>query len=292
MKILLTGATGWIGSQVAKQLVDRGHEVHCSVRMTSDLHRLEGILKHIKVYEVDMDLVPIEPDCAIHLAWYAVPGKYLDSPENNECLEKSQRLLSKLSCRAVFAGTCFEYNTQLGRLTEESPTNPLTLYSICKNSLAHMVNQRPNSAWVRFFYQYGPHEDPRRQIPSVIQRLLEGKEIPLSPGEQRKDFLHVEDVASAVVAVAESKLEGPVNVGSGWATTQRMMLSILGDMTKRLDLLKFGAQDYYFNEPMLIEADNTKLRSTGWNPFWTLERGLWDTLEWWKAQLSGRIVVE
>lgn len=283
MKILLTGATGWIGSRVAKVLVDRGHEVHCTVRLTSELSRLEGILKHLRIYEGPMDLVPIEPDCAIHMAWYTVPRKYLDAPENNECLDGSARLLNRLKCRAIFTGTCFEYNTQLGRLSEESPTNPLTLYSICKNALSHLVNERGNSAWLRFFYQYGPHEDPRRQIPSVIRDLIKGREIPLSPGEQRKDFLHVDDVAQAVVAVAESKLEGPVNVGSGWAITQRMMLSILGDYAKRPDLLKWGETPYYFNEPMLIEADNSKLRSIGWKPSWTLEAGLRNTFDWWKS---------
>lgn len=282
MKILLTGATGWIGSHVAKQLVLRGHEVHCTVRMTSDLHRLEGILRHLRIHEGPMDLVPIEPDVAIHLAWYAVPGKYLDAPENNECLDESRRLLTRLSSRVVFAGTCFEYNTHIGRLSEESATSPLTLYSICKDSLRQLVEKRPNSAWLRFFYQYGPREDPRRQIPGVIRSLLKGEEIKLSPGEQRKDFLHVEDVASAVVAVAESNLQGSVNVGSGWAVTQRMMLSILGDYAKRLDLLKFGELPYYFNEPMLIEADNAKLRSTGWAPFWSLEGGLQETFEWWR----------
>lgn len=288
MKILLTGATGWIGSHVARLLVDHGHEVHCTVRLTSDLHRLEGVLNHLRIWEGRMDLVPIDPDCVIHLAWYTVPGKYLDAHENNECLEASTRLLQKIQCRAVFGGTCFEYDTQLGHLTEESPTNPLTLYSICKDSLRQQMAKRPNSAWLRLFYQYGPQEDPRRQIPSVIKSLLEGKEVKLSPGEQRKDFLHVRDVAKAIVAVAESKLEGPVNVGSGWATTQRMMLSILGDLAKRPELLKFGEIPYYFNEPMLIEADNLKLRSTGWAPAWPLQDGLEHTFRWWESLYRSR----
>jgi nucleoside-diphosphate-sugar epimerase len=233
-----------------------------------------------------MDSLPIEPDCVIHLAWYTVPGKYLDAPENNECLEASRRLLKKLKCRAIFAGTCFEYDTQLGRLNEKSKTNPLTLYSICKNNLSNMVIQRPNSTWLRLFYQYGPREDPRRQIPSVIRNLLEGTEVKLSPGEQQKDFLHVDDIAQAIVTVAESKLEGPVNVGSSQAVTQRRMLSLLANLARRPDLLKFGEIPYYPNEPMLIEADNTLLRSTGWTPKWSLEAGLRNTFDWWRTVLK------
>lgn len=286
MKVLLTGATGWIGSRVARLLIQKGHQVHCTIRPGSDRRRLDPVIKLLHVHEGDIDLVPIEPDCTIHLAWYTVPGKYLDAPENNECLEASIRLLGKLTSRAVFVGTCFEYDTQLGRLSEDSGTRPLTLYSMCKDALRHVVCRRPNSAWLRFFYQYGPSEDPRRQIPSVIKNLLQGMEVKLSPGDQRKDFLHVDDVASAVVAVAESKLEGPVNIGSGLAVPQRMMLSILGDYAHRLDLLKFGEIPYYLNEPMVIEAETSKLRSTGWAPQWHLESGLFNTFEWWKRSLS------
>lgn len=282
MKILLTGATGWIGSHVARQLVDRGHEVHCTVRMTSDLGRLEGILSRIRIHEAPLDFAPIEAEVLVHLAWYTDPDKYLQAPENEECYLASKRLIGQVGCRVVAAGTCFEYDTQLGRLSESSPLKPLTVYSRCKNALREHLESRPNSVWLRVFYQYGPYEHPHRQIPSVIRKLLEGREIPLSPGGQQKDFLHVEDVASAVVAIAESKLEGPLNIGSGSATSQRLMLSILGHCSNRPGLLKFGELPYHQNEPMLIEADNTRLKSTGWTPKWSIQAGLEQTFNWWK----------
>jgi nucleoside-diphosphate-sugar epimerase len=284
MRVLLTGATGFIGSHVARELLRRGHEVHATVRPASDRRRIRDIEPRLRIHEGALDLVPLEPDVAVHLAWYAVPGKYLEAPENLECLAASRRLLAALRGRAVFAGTCFEFDTRLGTLREDSPTLPTTLYARCKDELRREVVARPNSAWVRFFYQYGPWEDERRLVPSVIRSVLRGEPAKVSPGEQRRDFLHVEDVASAVCAVAESRLEGAVNIGSGRAPAVKEIVTRIGELGGRPDLVRLGAVSYYPGEPMLIVADNARLRSTGWTPAYDLERGLRHAFEWWKGR--------
>lgn len=284
MRILLTGAAGFIGSHVARALVRSGHEVHATVLPTDDLWRIRDLEPHLRLYRGTLDLLPLEPDLAINLAWYAVPGRYLSAPENRECLEQSLRLLGRLGCRAVFAGTCFEYDTTRGILREDSPTRPTTLYAECKDRLRREVERRRGSVWIRFFYLYGPAEDPRRLIPSVIRGVLRGEPVPVSPGEQRRDFLHVEDAASAVCAVAFSPLEGCVNIGSGEAPAIADIVRKIGELGGRPDLIRLGAVPYYPGEPMLIVADNTRLRSTGWSPRYDLERGLADTFAWWKAR--------
>lgn len=286
MRVLLTGATGFIGSHVARELLRRGHEVHCTIRPSSDRRRIRDVERDLRIHAAPMDAVPVEPDVAIHLAWYAVPGKYLEAPENLECLEASRRLLARLRCRAVFAGTCFEFDTRRGRLSETSPTRPTTLYARTKDELRREVERRPDSVWVRFFYQYGPWEDERRLVPSVIRNLLRGQPARVSPGEQRRDFLHVEDVARAVADVAESRLCGPVNIGSGQAPAVREIVTTLGRLAGRPELVELGAVPYYPGEPMLIVADNGKLRSTGWAPRYGLEEGLRHTLEWWREALE------
>lgn len=285
MRILLTGAAGWIGSTVAKALILDDHEVHATLRPGTDLSRLRGLENRLKVWEGPMDLVPpIKPDLLIHLAWYTRPGTYLEAPENEECLAASLRLLSKVECRAVVSGTCFELDTRLGRLSETSPTRPTSLYARMKDLLRQTVEARPDSAWMRFFYQYGPSEDPKRLIPSIIRGILAGDAVKLTPGEQARDFLHVEDLARAVAAVAASPITGVVNIGSGQAHTQREIAQRIALMGGRPDLLKFGAIPYFDGEPMLIEADNRRLLSTGWTPAFDLDVGLQNAFEWWKAR--------
>ena len=100
MKVLLTGATGFIGSHVARELLRRKHQVYATLRPTSDRRRIRDIESDLEIHDGEMDLLPVEPDVAIPLAWYAVPGKYLHAPENEHCLEASRRLLSSLSCGA------------------------------------------------------------------------------------------------------------------------------------------------------------------------------------------------
>ena len=282
MKVLLTGATGFIGSHVARELLRRNHEVHATLRPTSDRRRIRDIESDLEIHDGEMDLLPVKPDVAIHLAWYAVPGKYLHAPENEQCLEASRRLLSSLECRAIFAGTCFEFDTNRGRLSENSPTNPDTLYARCKDALRKDVEARPNSAWIRFFYQYGPWEHEKRLVPTVIRAVQRGEEAKVSPGDQQRDFLHVEDVASAVCSVAGSDLSGCVNIGRGESPSVKEIVTQIGTLGGRPELIKLGAVDYYDGEPMLIVADNAKLKSTGWSPRYSLEEGIRHTFEWWR----------
>jgi nucleoside-diphosphate-sugar epimerase len=283
MKVWLTGAAGFIGSHVARDLLRRGHEVHAPLRAGTDRRRLADVESRIQVRSEAFDAPPFDPDLTVHLAWTTAPGKYLEAAENEDLLSASRRLLSRVSGRLLAAGTCFEFDTRLGRLREDSPTLPTSLYARCKDALRRDVVARPGGAWLRFFYQYGPWEDPRRFVPSVIRSVLRGEPAKVSPGEQRRDYLHVEDVALAVCDVAESRLSGCVNVGSGDAPEIREIASRIGELGGRPDLIRLGAVPYWEGEPMLIAADNARLRSTGWLPRHTLESGLRATFEWWKA---------
>ena len=94
----------------------------------------------------------------------------------------------------------------------------------------------------------------------------------------------MEDVAAAVRAVAESPLTGCVNVGSGEAPSVREIAGAIGEAVGRPELLRFGALPYYEGEPMLIVADNGKLRSTGWAPRRGLKEGPRHAVEWWRSR--------
>jgi nucleoside-diphosphate-sugar epimerase len=295
VKILLTGVTGFIGSHVARALVATGHEVQALVLPNDDMRRIRDVLPSLAMVRGDLldssFRFPSQSlDCCIHLAWYVEPGKYLESPQNKQWVEMSvsfARAMQDAGCRRfVAAGTCFEYATSDEPLRESSPTGPRTLYAQSKLELFNALQSfEMETAWVRFFYQYGPHEDPRRLVPVVINALLHGQEAKLVTGDRRRDFLHIEDVASAVVAVAHSQLTGAVNIGSGVATTVREIGLKIGELLSRPELVKLGALPYSLTEPMHIVADNAKLKSTGWKPHFSFDEGLRQTIEWWRAQL-------
>jgi nucleoside-diphosphate-sugar epimerase len=141
--------------------------------------------------------------------------------------------------------------------------------------------------WLRFFYQYGPFEDPRRLIPSITLPLLRGEPVRFNAGEQVRDFLHVEDVATAVGAVALSGLQGPVNIGSGQPVTIRSVVETLAELCGGPDLVEFGAVPYRRGEPAFVCARTEKLRTgTDWRPRYELRSGLANAVAWWKHRLS------
>ena len=300
MKVLITGAGGFIGSFLARLLVNEGYEVHAIVRKSSNLWRIQDILPSIQLFSADLldyeqvnaYLEKIKPEWCIHLAWYAVPGKYLQSPENLNSLQASLNLVSQLievGCkRFIGVGTCFEYDFSLGYLSESSPTKPLTLYAATKIALATTLSQLSavtdmETVWVRLFYQYGPQENPNRLIPAIISSLLKDEIVKTTEGEQIRDFLYIEDVASALVEIARSKLTGIVNIGSGKPITVREIALTLGTILAKTHLINFGALAYRSNDPMFICANNYLLKQeTNWQIKYDLETGLKNTIDWYK----------
>ena len=112
--------------------------------------------------------------------------------------------------------------------------------------------------------------------------------MPTTAGEQLRDFLHVDDVARALVAVAESDLVGAVDIASGRLVTVREIVERLGHLVGRPELVELGALPYAPGDPMVVAGDVAKLAGTGFTPDWTLEEGLSDAVSWWKAELESR----
>jgi nucleoside-diphosphate-sugar epimerase len=304
VNVLLTGATGFIGSHVARLLVREGCEVHALVRPSSDPRRIEDVASQIHLLrcdlrddeEVGVHLDRVRPELCIHLAWYAEPGEYLMSTANLDMLTASVRLASRLAAqgcrRFVGAGSCFEYELSGGNLSETGPSRPDSLYAATKAATGMVIEQLGKAtgmeaAWVRLFYQYGPFEDERRLVPSVILSLLRGEGANATKGEQKKDYLHVEDVASAIWAVAQSPVSGAVNIGSGKPVAVRDIVTMAGEIVGRPELVNLGAVPYRESEPMFVCADNRLLmENTTWSPRYGLREGLERTVEWWRGRLS------
>jgi nucleoside-diphosphate-sugar epimerase len=276
-------------------------EVAVIVRPGNQLRRLNGLAEQLTLIPGDLgdpdgwrrQVAGWQPEACIHAAWYAEPGLYLDSTENLSSLRQSLELIEELAragCRHVVGvGTCFEYAMGDAPLREDSPARPATLYAASKLAFSLVAAQRlaqlgVGMAWSRLFYIYGPYEDERRLVPSAIKALLAGREFPSTSGEQVRDYLHVEDVASALCAQSRLELQGVFNVCSETPVTIAGLMQTLGDLLGRPELIRLGAFPYRQWEPMYVSGVNQRLRTEArWSPRHTLREGLASTVDWWKG---------
>lgn len=306
VKVLLTGATGFIGSHLARLLISQGVQVTAVIKPFSERWRIADIVGSMRVLECEVGdrrhLEPLlrsdVPDVCIHLAWHGWSGPSLTATENLSSLAASLellRVLADVGCRRfVGVGTCFEYDTSAGTLPETTPTRPRDLYGICKHSLYRAAEALSpiagmHVAWARVFLVYGPFDDERRLVPSLALSLIRDEHARLTPGEQVRDVLHVEDAASAIWAIARSSYTGPVNVASGTPVKVVDLARQLAGLAGRPDLLHVGALPYRAAEPPVLVADTTVLRTAiGWSPRYDLTTGLNETLEWWRSHEAAR----
>jgi nucleoside-diphosphate-sugar epimerase len=178
------------------------------------------------------------------------------------------------------------------RLSESDPTEPRSIYAASKLAFQLLLEQIANSVqmrwlWARVFYQFGPHEDARRLVPTVIRAMLAGEPALLTSGEQARDFLHVEDVAAAIGTTASSRLDGIVNIGSGVPVRVADLAMMIGAMTGHPELVRLGARPNDPNDPPFVCADPGRLMSTGWRPTYNLETGLANTIAWSRREFAG-----
>jgi nucleoside-diphosphate-sugar epimerase len=295
-KVLVTGASGFLGRHSLPLLQARGYEVHAiSSKVTRE--RDPGISWHaadlLDSKQVQEVVGRIRPTHLLHLAWYTEPGKYWTATENLEWLRASVSLLPSFAEsggeRVLVAGTCAEYEWQDGLCSEQTTALiPSTLYGACKHALQLELESYAgrvglSSAWGRLFFPYGPHERPERFIPSVICSLLGNEPARCTHGNQQRDFLFVEDAADALVALLESNVRGPVNVASGQAVALKEIAYKIGELLNRTELLQLGAIPAATNDPPLLVADVKRLhQEVGWSPRFDLDQGLTRTVEWWQ----------
>lgn len=306
MRVLITGAAGFIGSQLARLLVQEGCEVYALLRRQSDPWRIRDLLPELRVVEGDLlqpnqgwmkKLDTIRPEACFHLAWYAEPGVFFSSLLNLGYLSASLALaesLSKVGCRRlVVAGSFSEYDQELGYLSENSALKPNTIYGAAKAALYQALAPWASAAgidllWPRIFSVYGPGEHEKRFVPAVMLAALRGKATRLSPGEQLRDYLHVADAAAGVWAAVQSSLSGPVNIGSGRPIAIGQLAERIGALVGRPDLIRLGDLPYRDGDPMFVCANTQLLKTaTGWSPRFDLQDGLLDTLDWWQRRLEG-----
>jgi len=296
-RLLITGASGFIGRSLIEALVVRGgDELHGVTWGTPKVPLSDRVSWHecslLDPGSVDFLFEKLKPEVLIQLAWCADHATYWKDPANFDWLYANLNIarafIRQGGRRAVFAGTSAEYDWsgQLPLNEFKTPLKPQMLYGSCKLaaywSIKGFFEQEGVSwAWARFFNPFGPYEDRRRLIPKVCLRLLAGEKQDFDAALSQRDFLHVDDVGSALAALALSEVQGPVNVGNGAPTRVREVVSTLARLMRKDDLVSFSATG---GGADAVVADVTRLREeVSWLPSRTMEERLQHTCDWWSS---------
>lgn len=301
MRVLLTGAAGFVGRNTQQHLLDHAFEVHAVGRSASAAWALPGVVPHacdlLDAGATRALVNAVRPTHLLHLAWYAVPGKLWTADENALWVEAGKALVEAFvgagGSRAVIAGTCAEY-AWTGEVCTEfvTPLQPATFYGRCKLELREALQSLAaltglSMAWARLFFMYGEHERPGRLASSVIESLLNNREVACTQGRQLRDFMYVQDVASALVALLSCNVEGPVNIASGNVRPVSEVIRTIGAVTERSHLIRWGARPEAPGEPDRIEADTRRLNDeVRFSPAFTLDTGIRRSVAWWRDELA------
>ena len=286
-RYLVTGASGFLGRACLPRLIESGHEVHAVSRVARDdigvtWHRTD-LLNDNPARLLEL----IQPTHLLHLAWFADPGEFWESPLNGQWLASSRALLDAFGgARVVVAGSCAEYDWRAGVCREsETPLKPISAYSRAKVELSRdLAGRSLSSAWARMFWPYGPGEPQQKLVASVVQGLLAGRPVPCTEGLQRRDFMYIDDVAGALVALCDSEVTGPVNIGSGQAVAVRDLVLQFATALDRQDLIEFGARPSNPAEPPLVVADVTRLtEEVAYQPCVSFVQAIDHTIAYWKS---------
>lgn len=299
-RVLVSGASGFVGKYTIAPLLARGYDVHvvsrtASAQLEKPLQSEKNVNWHVAdLLDCDAQralIAQIRPSHLLHLAWYAEHGKFWNAVENAAWLKATISLAEIFydagGERMVGAGTCAEYEWG-DKICVEGRTRecPASLYGLTKLAAGHCANalaiqHSASAAWARIFFPYGPGEPAARLIPYVIDSLLNGQPARCTHGKQLRDYLYAVDVGAALVAILDSKVSGPINLGSGVATPISDIVQRIGSIIGRTELIELGAIPEPAHSAPVVVADNARLRNeVNWQPRYTIEQGLQDMVSW------------
>ena len=303
MKILVTGATGFIGSHLVRRLLADGDEVVVAVRAGSSTWRLEDVLRDVDVVELDLS-APLDDrlkrelrgvEVVHHLAAAGVNPRHDSGDEVVAAnVVGTLRLLELATAldvhRLVYCGSCFEYGSGSG-LAEDALPKPQSDYAASKSAawlLAHSYSRRNGLPVVslRPFTVYGPMESSYRLVPATIMGALDGRRIELTRGEQTRDFVYVDDAVTAFTASASENTPtgGTFNVCTGVETSVAELAQCVVELAGAGEL-ELGALPYRDNELWNLSGDPTAAREgLSWQAATPLRQGLERTIEWFREQ--------
>jgi len=303
-RYLITGATGFVGANLLRRLVELGKEVHILVRKSADTWRINDIISRVAVHTADLNdfqglkavVTAVRPEiiyhCAVHGGYSFQQDPFAIAQTNfTGTLNLLQALADvKFHC-FVNTGSSGEYGTKNHPMGENDLLEPSTVYGVTKAAatlLCQAAGRQKKLPVIslRLFSPYGPYEEPSRLVPAVIGKCLHNQDIPLSTGKETRDFIHIDDVIDCYLQVIDRGLPPGeiVNVCSGSQHTVSEIvcqaISITGSQSKPL----YGALPPREFDARFWVGDNSKAaRLISWRPKTTIAEGLAKTIAWHRS---------
>ena len=304
MRIFLTGASGFVGSFFLRNLLRSGdHQVAIILRNPESAWRIQDVMigatlirgELNNLRDIESQVRDFQPTAFVHLAWDGVSGKdrnassqWRNIPATLELVEMASRVGAK---HWIGLGSQAEYGPCQDKINETTETKPTTLYGVSKLAACTLSERLCQElgirhAWLRLFSSYGPSDHPDWLIPYLAKALLAGEKPSLTAAEQLWDYINVEDVAAAILAVLDThEAVGIFNLGSGQTLKLRSLIEKIRDLINPSLPLGFGDVPYRPDQVMHLEADIARLtRLAGWLPKVDIDSGIRATIDWYSGE--------
>lgn len=297
-RVIISGATGAIGTALIKELIDNRIEVLVLVR--PDSKRKSNIIDNplVSVLECGMEdyaeainSTGKDYDIFYHLAWAGTIGTerndmYLQNLNVRYALD-AVGMAQRFGCKKFIGiGSQAEYGRYEGMLKPDTPTHPENGYGIAKLCAGHMSREYAHQLgmehiWVRVLSVYGPGDGAQSMVMSTIAKLKRGEVADFTKGEQLWDYLYSEDAAAALYALGEKGVDGKTYVlGSGDARPLKEYIEIIKKQVDPDGDICLGAIQYSDKQVMHLQADIAAVtEDTGWKPKTRFEDGIINTIK-------------
>ncbi len=296
MKILITGATGFLGKKLVCELSNAGHELLLISRRASEkkLSGIEWFESNLSgAADLQAKIADFEPEVVYHLAWEGIPDFSEEVSRKNltQALEFLGPVLGLSSVkRLIVSGSCWEYGARVGACSESLPAAPVNWFTWAKDALRSYLEiacaqNDVTFVWMRIFFVYGPDQREQSLIPTVIEALAKNKEPDVRSPYAGNDFVYVDDVIEGLKCALSQKVpSGIFNLGRGEETTVIEVVRCIEERMTAKTLHAQAIEDRYSenaDRPTSFFAHLEKSRELlGWKATTDLPEGIKKFLEW------------
>lgn len=310
-KILVTGGTGFIGSNLIRKLISSKNELHSINRNPNNIWRLSDVKDKINMHTVDLSdqkklektIQKIKPEIIFHLASCGVDPSEKNFSKNIQTnLIGTYNLFSILSNqkikKIINVGSVFEYGVPVNKygFLETDCMNPLTLYGILKSAQTNLADYFFNSKslpifTLRLFTPFGMFENKGRLISDIMVALIKKKKLSISSPKSTRDFIFIDDVIDALIKSSITKnIDGKIfNIGLGKSTSVEKIIDIsknLSNFKLKIKTTKIHRRDYDLLGGKGHANISQAKKFLNWSPKYSVKDGLEKTFSWYKNNIS------